>query len=262
VVTSSAALGDPRNDAVRDARASLSLLNAFDLRCAGSVVVLPMAVQRLVAFVALHDHPQRRTYVAGVLWADVPDERAAASLRSSLWRLNRLGHRLVDVTNTHLRLAPDVDVDVRRALELAHEVLNQTDGGATEPIEAILDGELLPDWYDEWLVFERERLRQLGLQALEELASRQLSSGRLGPALEGVLTVLRREPLRESAQRLLIRIHLAEGNGAEALRQAHLYRRLLRAHVGIEPSEQFDDLLDGRASSGSRSALRSRPQLP
>ena len=187
----------------RDARArsapapggtTLSLLNAFELRCDGRDVNLPVSAQRLVAFVALHGGPLLRVYVAGTLWLHASDERAGASLRSSLWRLNRAGLQIVEASSTHLRLAPEVDVDVQRASELARRLL---DGAATDAdldsAEEELRGELLPDWYDDWLVFERERFRQLSLHALEALADRLVAAGRLGKALEVALAALRGE---------------------------------------------------------------------
>jgi DNA-binding SARP family transcriptional activator len=223
---------------------SLSLLNAFELRCHGRPVSVPLSAQRLLAFVALHERPLLRVYVAGTLWIDTSEERAGASLRSSLWRLNRPGPRLVDATSTHLRLAPEIEVDLRRASALAHRLL---DGAAsTEDLDAAetaLAGELLPDWYDDWLLFERERFRQLSLHALEALAERLVAAGRVGRALEAALSAVRSEPLRESAHRVLIRVHLAEGNRGEALRQYELCRRLLRDRLGVEPTEQLDELL-------------------
>lgn len=226
-------------------RASLSLLNAFELRCDGRLVNLPRSAQRLLAFVALHEHPLQRVYVAGTLWIDATDDRAGASLRSSLWRLNRPGHLLVEATSTHLRLAPDVDVDLRRALAVAHRLLDgSADAADLDAGEEVLCGELLPDWYDEWLLFERERFRQVSLHALEAVAERLVHAGEVARALEAALSAVRSEPLRESAHRVLIRVHLAEGNRIEALRQYELCRRLLRDRLGVEPSSQLDELLE------------------
>ena len=225
---------------------SLSLLNAFELRCDGEVVGLPISAQRLLAFLALHERPLLRPYVAGTLWLEANDERAAASLRSSLWRLNRSGHHLVDSTTMQLGLAAGVDVDLRRSTALAGRLIDGTArAGDLESAEASLDGEVLPDWYDDWLLFERERFRQLSLHALEALADRLVADGSLGAALRAALAAVRGEPLRESAHRALIRVHLAEGNRSEAIRQGELCRRLLREKLGVDASPQLDQLLRG-----------------
>ena len=246
----STVLWDARAGRPRHSRAtSLSLLNALELRCDGERVSLPMSAQRVLVFVALHARPLLRVYVAGTLWIDASEERAGASLRSSLWRLNRPGHRLVEATSTQLRLAPEIDVDLRRACALAHRLIDRT--ATTQDLdsaETALDGELLPDWYDEWLLFERERFRQLSLHALEALAEQLVAAGRLGRALEAALSAVRSEPLRESGHRALIRVHLAEGNRGEALRQYESCRRLLRERLGVEPSAQLDALLQRDAA--------------
>ena len=223
---------------------TLSLLNAFEVRCDGEPVGLPITAQRLLAFLALHERPLLRPYVAGSLWINADDERAGASLRSSLWRLNRSGHRLVEATPMQLRLAPAIDVDLRRALALAQRLLDGTASDEDlDAAEASLDGEVLPDWYDDWLLFERERFRQLSLHALEVLSDRLVDAGLLARALLAALAAVRGEPLRESAHRALIRVHLAEGNRAEALRQGELCRRILHDRLGVQPSSQLDQLL-------------------
>lgn len=221
----------------------LSLLNAFALVCDGDPIELPLTAQRLLAFVALHDFPLQRAYVSGILWTDSSQERAGGSLRSSLWRLHRPGYQLVDATSTHLRLASGVDVDVRNGLAHACDLLAGATNSGDDADAAALHGELLPDWYDDWVLFERERFRQLALHALEAQAQRLLDLGRPVEALEGALAAVRSEPLRESGHRLLIRVHLAEGNAVEALRQFELCRRLLRDKLGLEPSEQLTQLV-------------------
>src|SRR6266516_4316283 len=227
----------------RTGESTLSLLNGFELRCDGQRVNLPMSAQRLLAFVALQERPVLRVYVAGSLWTDASEERAAASLRSSLWRLHRPGVRLVEALGAQLRLAPRVHVDIRQSLGLAQQLLRGTvDDETLTTADLELEGELLPDWYDDWVIFERERFRQLALHALEALAERQLLAGRLRQEVASALAAVKVEPLRESAHRIVIRVHLAEGNGGEALRQYDLCSCLLRDRLGLEPSEQLEAL--------------------
>src|SRR5437867_4028183 len=73
------------------------------------------------------------------------------------------------------------------------------------PRDVLLHEDLLPDWYDDWVALERERLRQLRVHALEQLCDRLLVAERFGEATEAALAASRTEPLRESPQRLLIR---------------------------------------------------------
>lgn len=224
----------------------LALLDGFALANRGKPVSLPQRTQRVLAFLAFQDRPVLRLYVAGTLWPDVTESRAGGSLRSALWSLGRLEFQVVDAAPGTLQLAPNMAVDVRDAAAWAKHILR----GSAAFDEADLDGarypgELLPDWYDDWVVFEREQLRELRLHALETLGDRLVSEGRYGEAIEAALTVLRLEPLRDSAHRLLIRVHLAEGNHAQALRQYTDYRRRLFDALSIEPSRQMAELVRG-----------------
>jgi DNA-binding SARP family transcriptional activator len=222
----------------------LCLLNAFDLSRKGRAVPLPPSAQRLLAFLALRASPLLRPYVAGMLWPDASDTRAAANLRSSLWRLRRPRCRLVEATARDLRLAPQVAVDVHEATAVAHRTLAvETPDAETEAARELLSHDLLPDWYDDWVVIEQERFRQLRLHALETLCERLTAAGRFGPAAEVGMTAVAGEPLRESAHRILIKLYLAEGNRCEALRQYGVCRRLLRDRLGLAPSGQTQSLV-------------------
>ena len=81
----------------------LALLDGFELRGRGRAVPVPHSAQRVLAFVALHDQPVLRRYVAGKLWAESSEEHATSSLRSSLWRLRQAGRGLIDVVGPRLR---------------------------------------------------------------------------------------------------------------------------------------------------------------
>jgi DNA-binding SARP family transcriptional activator len=108
-----------------------------------------------------------------------------------------------------------------------------------------LSGELLPDWYDEWVLIEAEDWRQLRLHALEALAGRLTARGHYGDAAAAALAAVRAEPLRESPRAALIRVHIAEGNPSEALREFTRYRELLMIELGVEPTERLRALVAG-----------------
>lgn len=220
----------------------LGLLGAFDLSIGGEPVSLPMNGQRLVAFLALQGRSLLRSFVAGSLWLDSTDDRASGSLRSALWRLNR-GQRLVEASGELLRLVPAVAVDVDAAVTQAHRLLDPASEECPSPGEVLLREDLLPDWYDDWIVLERERFRQLRMHALERLCDRLVAAERFGEAIEAGLAVARTEPLRESAHRTLVRIHLAEGNRGEALAQYRRFRALLKAELGLDPSPKMAALV-------------------
>lgn len=220
----------------------LDLLDGFRLRHGSATIRLQPGVQRLVAFLALHDRPLHRLYVAGRLWTDASQDAANANLRTALWRLRHPACRLVEASVTALALDPAVVVDLRDATQRARRVL----AGAHEPGDLaalIAAGELLPDHYDDWVMIERERFRQLRLHALERLCEECRDAGRFAEATEAGLAAVATEPLRESAHRALICSHLAEGNAGEAARQYRVYRDLARDGLGVEPSSRLRALV-------------------
>jgi DNA-binding SARP family transcriptional activator len=219
----------------------LSLLRGFDLRQADCPVRVPYSAQRLLAFLALHDRPLQRLYVAGCLWLDSTQEHANANLRTALWRLRRPGCVVVEATPSDLGLADGVVVDLNEAAAAARRALSH-DGEAADLEQLCLAGDLLPGWYDDWLLIERERFRQLRVHALESLCEDFTAAGEFAAAASAGLAAVAAEPLRESAHRVLIRAHLAERNVGEAIRQYTIYRDLLQAQLGIEPSRQLQEL--------------------
>jgi DNA-binding SARP family transcriptional activator len=225
---------------------TLGLLQGFEVRSDGRPVALPLVAQRLLAFLALQQRPVRRVYVAGVLWLNASESRAQAALRTTLWRAHSPGAELVEATSTHLTLARGVHVDHRDVTARTHRILRRAEPVVMDDVDAVLiAGELLPDWYDDWVLLERERFRQLRLHALETLCDELTRAGRHSDAAEAGLAAVAAEPLRESAHRLLIRVHLAEGNAGEAIRQYELFRTLLHDQLGLEPSSRLSDLVRG-----------------
>jgi len=217
-------------------------MNGFELLSDGEPVRLPLSVQRLLALLACQERPVQRVYVAGKLWIDASEERASASLRSALWRANQAGVPLVRAFDSRLALHPVVHVDVNEAAAQARRIVDGTADDVSFAGFALI-GELLPDWYDDWLLIERERYRQLQLHSLEALAHRLTGLARYAEAAETALTAIAAEPLRESAHRVLIQVYRAEGNASEALRHYDLFRRLLHDQLGLEPTAQLDELV-------------------
>jgi DNA-binding SARP family transcriptional activator len=231
----------------------LNLLRGFELRRGDRLVPMVAGAQRLAALLALQERMVSRAFVAGTLWPETPTFRANANLRSALWRVQRSCGRLIEASTQYLGLSSNVVVDVRSAASLANRVLDRLaplrDEDLDTAVRLNLSSDLLPDWYDEWVLVEREQFRQLRLHALEALCQRLTSARRYGEAVDAGLAAVRSEPLRETAHRVLIQAHLAEGNQWEAVRQYRLCRRLLLSELGIEPSAEVRELL--RSAGGT-----------
>ncbi|MFF5923318.1 BTAD domain-containing putative transcriptional regulator [Streptomyces flavochromogenes] len=222
---------------------SLTLLGAFRLQVGSREVRLPAGAQRMTALLALQGR-MSRSRLAGTLWPDSTEDRALASLRTAIWRVNQAVPGLVATTTAEAGLAASVVVDVETLVRRARAALQETPSSLA-PLQHMLGDarELLPDWEEEWLSGERERLRQLQLHLQESLAERLTSEGRFGLALEVALATLRLDVLRESAHRSVIRIHLAEGNIGEARRAYATCRQVLRQELGVSPTPATASML-------------------
>src|SRR2546426_2196922 len=235
------------------ASVQIALLNGFELRRAGSSLNLSSAAERVTAYLALHNRPVTRLHLAGTLWPDVPERRSSANLRSALWRLGRSAGKLIESHGERLQLLSGTWVDLREAETLARRVVE-------EPLRVemmgvdwrLLTGDVLPEWYDEWIALDRERFRQLRLQALEIICQRFAEIGRFPQAIEAGIAAVSVEPLRESSRRVLIRAHLAQGNQAAAVGEYVEYSHLLMAELGLKPSSQLLKLVEAAGIGSGR----------
>jgi DNA-binding SARP family transcriptional activator len=221
----------------------LELEGGFELRRNGEPWDLPLSGQRVLAFLALHDRPLLRVYVAGALWPGSSEARASASLRTVIWRLHTPDTCMIAISGSHLGLAEGLDVDVRETQRAARRILS-----GDEAVEGLLDRlvharDLLPDWYDDWILIEREQLREQRIRALEKLCDDLTARSRYAEAAQAGLAAVASEPLRESSHRALIRLHLAEGNESEALRRYTEFREQLERKLGLCPSSRMEELL-------------------
>jgi DNA-binding SARP family transcriptional activator len=146
----------------------------------------------------------------------------------------------VCLVERRLVLSEQIQVDVHALVEAADRVAGDT-APQPEDFEVLLGGatELLPGWYEDWVLIERERLRRLRLSALESLAEQECRRGRYGVAIDAALIAVGLEPLRERGHCTLIRAHLGERNTVEAVRHYHEYRALLRRELSVEPGTEL-----------------------
>ena len=241
--------GSPSQEPVVDRHLEISVLGSFRFWVRGrdALPALAGGSQRLLAFLALRERSVTRSAAAGTLWPEASENHAHASLRSAISRLTQVAHEAIVVSGRDVRLAYDVTVDIRESRALAHRLLNpseqEQEGDLSDRAIAALAADLLPDWYDEWAIVEAESWRQLRLHALDALTERLITLGRYADATSAALAAVKAEPLRETAHAALIRVHLAEGNQAEALAALERFRELLRVELGLEPSSMLQALV-------------------
>lgn len=189
-----------------------------------------------------------RTAAAGTLWPDVAEGHAQGSLRTTLWRLGRIHPQLVETTADRLDLASGIEVDLWSFTLSAMRLINRTALEDCDDLDTSISmtGELLPGWYEDWVLYERERVRQLRLRALEALATHLCRRGSYAAAIDIALEAIQLEPLRESAHHTLITVHLHEENVIEAVRHFRSFSQLLRDELGVEPSPRIAALISNQ----------------
>ena len=192
----------------------------------GDAVPLGVEARRVVAYLAVHRRPQRPAALAADLWPGEPallDEVPAGLLEE---RADGL-----------LALDPAVEVDLDEAMALVRTLADGAGRPEGVPADlprarALLAADILPGDPAPWLAVERERFRQIRLNAVEELSAALSAAGRHADAVAVAEDAVRTAPSRESARRALIEAHLAQGEIAEAVAQYDEYQDLLRSSVG------------------------------
>jgi DNA-binding SARP family transcriptional activator len=230
---------------IDDDAPELRVLGELQVVVGGWSVPVPLQAQRVLGCLAVTGPRLSRDVLAGRLWPDTTQVRAQANLRNALWRLRAVSRRLVRAGRNHVGLRDDVTVDLTRSERLARTVLDEADDGRSAlvvPLE-LFQRDLLPSWDEDWVVAERERVRQLRINALEALSRACAGRGRFARAVEAGLAAVSADPLRDSANAALIEAHLAQGNHSDALRHLAGYRSLLADELGLAPSSRIETLV-------------------
>jgi DNA-binding SARP family transcriptional activator len=224
----------------------IGLLGGFECSCSRQRISLPLGAQRLLALLALKEGGVHRSAAAERLWPDSPPARAASNLRSALWRARYIMEtRVIMCEGPRLRLVPAVCVDLHLVQTRGQQALESGQAVVDLDYDALvtaLSRELLPEWTDDWLVLERQRWEQVRLHLLEGVAQKLRYGEHYLGALKAALAAVAVEPVRETAHRIIIEVHVDEGNTGSALRHYQRYRTLLQRELGVAPSPRMTQL--------------------
>lgn len=221
----------------------LRLLECWQLIGKGASVSVGSRQQRLITALALMGQ-RPRSYLAGLLWPESGDQQAAGSLRSTVFKVRHQLPGLLCDSLDPIGLWPGMTVDVRRLRR--HAELVRTGSILDAGFEELLfRAELLPGWYDDWVIFEQERLRALRVATLEAIARQHLERDEADAAVVAAQQAAAIEPLRESAHALIISAQIHAGNTAAAYRTLDEFRCRLRDELGLEPSARLNAALSG-----------------
>ncbi len=205
-------------------------------------------LQSLLAYLVLHrDTPQQRQHLAFLFWPDTTEAQARNNLRQLLHQLRQafpaIEHFLSADTHTlhwHPVMPFHLDVaEFEQALTLASAATRSSDQHilqvALGQADNLYRGELLPGCYDEWILSERESLRQRHLQALEHLLRLSEGQGDTGTAIRYAQRLLGLDPLSEDLYRHLMRLFALNNDRASALHVYHTCVTTLQREMGVDP---------------------------
>lgn len=200
-------------------------------------------------------HCHHREKLAHLLWPDSPSNAAAHSLRTTLWRLRQVLEPTGITRGTYLANGgsgevgfnwdSDVRVDVlefRSTLgccEQASTLLaSDADLQALERALRLYEGELLEGHCDDWIVYERERLRELFIRGLCYMLGEQSRRGEFQQAIDCGRRVLAENPLHESVHRELMSLYAKVGQRAEAIRLYERLQQTLETELEVAPTRE------------------------
>ena len=225
----------------------------------GGVEVKRTKASALVAYLASNPHRHTRSHLVGLLWPEVDETRGLASLRNTLWELQRiLGNSWVQTDRTGVQLSPEpaVWVDVAQFQRLLKDA-GAGGRGAEPQLEALtqavelyrgrmLAGLTLPDCsaFDEWLSLTTEHHHLMVTQALVRLSTTFISRGQLEEALPHAQRLVALDSTNEEAHRSLIKLYGWLGRWSDALRQYQLCVEVLRQELDVTPQAETSRLLE------------------
>jgi non-specific serine/threonine protein kinase len=228
------------------------LIGTFDIRCDGKPVTLSSRVaQSLFAYLILTAGTvHRREKLAGMFWPDQTEKKARAYLRYELWRVRKA---LAGRSGSDYLNVDDISVCFNSSVENrvdVNELENVSESASTDELMAALSNcqrELLPGFYDEWLVLEREHFQAVHEQKIAHLLELLEGERRWLETVEWAERWISAGHGPETAYRYLMIAYDALGDRAKV---ASSYQRCAQSlrELDLEPSEQTRALALKRTS--------------
>ena len=222
------------------------LLGKFDVKHNGKpVMISSRPSQSLFAYLILNaGTSHRREKLAGLLWPDSLEETARDNLRHALWRVRKAlptklkaEYLLTDDLSIAFNISADYSLDATQLEKLS-------ENASVDELIAVLsryEGELLPGFYDEWVMLEREHLYSIFEHHMARLMSLLQEEKRWLDILDWGERWIKLGQKPETAYRALMSAHAAKGDMSKVATTYERCQKSLR-EFGIDPSEQTKEL--------------------
>jgi DNA-binding SARP family transcriptional activator len=219
--------------------------------------ICPRENRILPAYLPLHPTAHSREKLAALLWGDSSDTAARGSLRKALNLLRKhLGNEIIQTDREKVQLNPVNPAYALRADAVEFERQASQLLSAHNPDLSSIDfdlyqGELLSDFYDEWILTEREHYHTLCFKALLRVVEILRAQSEYEAAIQYAQRILKNDPANERAHQHLIFCHAASGDRDEALQQYEACRRVLERDLGVNPARETQGLYNWVNQSAS-----------
>jgi len=191
-----------------------------------------------------------------MLWGETSTEKSKKYLRQALWHLHAALNSDTDVLlvdhdwlslNPCSNLWTDVS-DFERAFATAEGIagrqLDAEKAKALKDAVSLYSDDLLPGYYQDWILFERERLQNMYLLMLDKLIVYLQFRGEYEVAQGYGATILRYDPARERTHRQLMHLYSLAGDRTSALRQFERCVQALKQELGVRPEKKTVELYE------------------
>lgn len=230
----------------------VQLLGDFHLTLGASPspILHSSCLQSLLAYLILHrSAPQTRQHLAFLFWSDSTEVNARNNLRQLLFELRRIlpdANRFFDITDTAIQLRANAPftcdvIEFEERLTVDRGLPTEDSQSTVSRLQSAVDlyrGDLLPSCYDDWIASDREILRDKYIHALTRLIALLEQANDLPNAIDYAQRLLRYDPIHESTYRYLMRLYVANGDRANALRTYHACATNLQRELAVDPSAE------------------------
>lgn len=213
-----------------------------------------------------------REQIATVFWSDDSPSVALKNLRNALWRLRQafrtINASLDDLISIQENCIAFLDTDsyqldidqfesaARLCLHELGPELSEDNVRLLENAVELYSGDLLEGIYEDWCLYERERLRLAFLNILDRLMDHHNCKGRHERSLGYGKRILLLDPMRERVHRQIMLIHWLAGDRELALLQYRACCNVLQTELGLKPAQETQQLYETILNSSSASPKR------
>jgi DNA-binding SARP family transcriptional activator len=236
---------------------SFTLFGGFDLRIDNTPVdgFISNKARALLAFLFVTNRSHPRPVLAELFWGDKPDDVANVNLRMALSNLRKLLGPALDITRSDVSVSKNyrciLDVELFQSrLSQVDPATLESNCNSLEQAIALYTGDFLEGLsvrdalsFEEWALRQRERYRQMALQALYRLSMIHTDRGSYDLAIQYTSRLLELEPWQEEGHRQMMLLLAMTGQRGAALAQYAACRRILAEELHVDPMPETNALL-------------------